>query len=443
MGDAVKKIEKDFAISVSDMRRMVRDFHDEMDRGLRGENSSLKMIPTYVDTPTGEEKGEFIALDLGGTNFRILELALKGGGRTGGSGMMKFVIDRRHMTGDGSELFDFIASCMGKFLKRYKIEAEKELALGFTFSFPVKQDAIDRGRLACWTKGFTATGVVGEDVVRLLTEAFHRRGIYNVRISALLNDTVGTLVARAYGDASCDIGVILGTGTNACYREKIRNIKKRRGFSAGAGHMIINIEWGNFNKFRLSSYDRALDRATENRAFQLLEKTMSGRYLGELVRLVAADLIKSKELFSGKGGSFFRKAESFRTEDISMTLSDDSPSLSKLLKFLKKAGIKNSSIHDRMLIKSICSMVSTRAGRISAAALGAVVTKTDPRLSRRHTVAIDGSVYEKLPGFAKTMRSALAELFGPKAGRIKIALSKDGSGKGAAIVAAVAAAADS
>ena len=93
----------------------------------------------------------------------------------------------------------------------------------------------------------------------------------------------------------------------------------------------------------------------------------------------------------------------------------------------------------RALVKKICSIVALRAGRISAAGLAAIVTKMDPALLRRHTIAIDGSVYEKLPGFAGNIRSALRELFGSRArSRIKIALAKDGSGKGAAIVAAVA-----
>lgn len=436
----LERVEKEFTVSLSDMRGMMRDFHREMERGLRGGKSSLRMIPTYVDTPTGREQGKFIALDLGGTNFRIIEIALRGGS-TGKPMIMKFVIDRRHMTGRGEELFDFIASCMAKFLKKFRAGKEEEFALGFTFSFPVEQEAIDCGRLACWTKGFTAKGVVGEDVVRLLTEAFHRQGIYNVRISALLNDTVGTLVARAYGDRSCDVGVILGTGTNACYREKTGNIKKNGSILSSGAHMIINIEWGNFKKLRLNSYDRALDKGTENRNSQLLEKTVSGKYLGELVRLVVVDLVRSKKIFSGAGASLFCKRWALRTEDVSLILSDDSPSLRFIQGFLNKSGVRGSSLRDRKILKDVCLAVAKRAGRISAAALAAVLTKIDPRLLRRHTVAIDGSVYEKLPGFSGTMRAALVELFGKRAGRIRIALSKDGSGKGAAIVAAVAQAA--
>lgn len=43
---------------------------------------------------------------------------------------------------------------------------------------------------------------------------------------AVLNDTVGTLMACAFKENSCQIGVIVGTGSNACYMEKIENCDK-------------------------------------------------------------------------------------------------------------------------------------------------------------------------------------------------------------------------
>ena len=38
------------------------------------------MLPTFVNKRvTGAERGDFYALDLGGTNFRVLRLTLEGG----------------------------------------------------------------------------------------------------------------------------------------------------------------------------------------------------------------------------------------------------------------------------------------------------------------------------------------------------------------------------
>lgn len=53
----------------------------------------------------------------------------------------------------------------------------------------------------------------------------------DVDVVALLNDTVGTLMACAFKDNTCQIGVILGTGTNACYMEKLSNCPKLKKFN--------------------------------------------------------------------------------------------------------------------------------------------------------------------------------------------------------------------
>jgi hexokinase len=63
----------------------------------------------------------------------------------------------------------------------------KTIPLGFTFSFPVEQSAIDSGKLLKWTKGFNVKNVVGQDVVKLLQDAFDRKRM-NVKCVALVND---------------------------------------------------------------------------------------------------------------------------------------------------------------------------------------------------------------------------------------------------------------
>ena len=47
--------------------------------------------------------------------------------------------------------------------------------LGFTFSFPCKQEGLASARLTAWTKGFSCSGVVNEDVVQLLQQAINER----------------------------------------------------------------------------------------------------------------------------------------------------------------------------------------------------------------------------------------------------------------------------
>lgn len=41
--------------------------------------------------------------------------------------------------------------------------------VGFCFSFAVEQASLDSGKLLVWSKGFTVDGVIGKDVVQLLS----------------------------------------------------------------------------------------------------------------------------------------------------------------------------------------------------------------------------------------------------------------------------------
>jgi len=61
------------------------------------------------------------------------------------------------------------------------------LPLGLTFSFPVEQTALDQGYLLTWTKGFAAKNAIGNDVVKLLQDAFDRKHMH-VKCVALVND---------------------------------------------------------------------------------------------------------------------------------------------------------------------------------------------------------------------------------------------------------------
>lgn len=53
----------------------------------------------------------------------------------------------------------------------------ERLPLGFSFSFEMKQLALDKALMVKWAKGFDCSGVIGEDVVHLLNAAIVRRGV--------------------------------------------------------------------------------------------------------------------------------------------------------------------------------------------------------------------------------------------------------------------------
>lgn len=143
------------------------------------------MIPSFVTgRPTGEEKGKYLALDLGGTNLRVCEFELKGDGDFSVH-QQKYVVAEELKTGDMRNLCDFIADCVDNFTSEYgSSHVSDHLQLGFTFSFAVNQTGINRGTLMHWTKGFNCSNAINKDVVVMLQDSFLRKNIH-VHVAAV------------------------------------------------------------------------------------------------------------------------------------------------------------------------------------------------------------------------------------------------------------------
>ncbi len=245
-----KKIEAilgKFRLSRNSLHKVMELMLEEMFKGLDPEThakADVKMFPTYIrQLPDGTERGDILALDLGGTNFRVLLVNLDSGEIKVKSKV--FLIPQSIMTGTGVQLFDHIAKCVAEFMRAENL-LQKSYPLGFTFSFPCTQNGLASATLVSWTKGFDCEGVVGKDVVHLLQSAIDKRGDIKIKVLALVNDTVGTLMASAYNDQTTKIGLILGTGSNACYVEKLENVKTWTGDRDDPKQVIINMEWGWF-----------------------------------------------------------------------------------------------------------------------------------------------------------------------------------------------------
>ncbi|GFZ13039.1 hexokinase-like 1 [Actinidia rufa] len=295
----VEELEEACSTPVGRLRQVVDAMAVEMHAGLASEGGSkLKMLITFVDrlpnrdgngasssqpapprlrkpSPTpvpnrdGSEKGTYYALDLGGTDFRVLRVQL-GGDRSGilGHDVERQPIPQHLMTSTSEDLFDFIASSLQEFVQNEgvsEVSAVKKRELGFTFSFPVKQTSVSSGILIKWTKGFAIEDMVGRDVSECLQQAMFKKGL-NMRVAALVNDTVGTMALGHYHDEDTVAAVIIGTGTNACYWERADAIIKCQGLLTTSGGMVINTEWGNFWSSHLprTSYDVELDADSPN-----------------------------------------------------------------------------------------------------------------------------------------------------------------------------------
>ncbi|XP_032516623.1 hexokinase type 2 isoform X1 [Danaus plexippus] len=428
-----------FHLSDKQLKEIMSRLHNDLLKGLGKDshaNAIVKCWITYIqDLPNGKERGKFLALDLGGTNFRVLIINL--GDNHFDMQSKIYAIPNHIMTGTGIALFDHIAECLANFMKEHNVYEER-LALGFTFSFPLKQLGLTKGILQRWTKGFSCSGVVGEDVVQGLKDAIARRGDVQIDICAILNDTTGTLMSCAWKNHNCKIGLIVGTGSNACYVEKTENCELFDG-EPGKPELLINTEWGAFGDdgaldFVRTEFDRDVDENSINPGKQIQEKMISGMYMGELVRLVLVKFTRMGLLFGGRGSDLLFQRGKFYTKYVSEIESDKPGDFTSCMEVLEELGLEHASESDMAGVRHVCECVSRRAAHLVSSGLATLLNKmSEPRV----TVGIDGSVYRFHPHFHTLMCDKIATLVRPGL-QFDLMLSEDGSGRGAALVAAVA-----
>ncbi|OCK78651.1 hypothetical protein K432DRAFT_88217 [Lepidopterella palustris CBS 459.81] len=520
LSERAQHVAAEFDFPAEDLRKAVKEFIREMGEGLEKDGTELSQIPTYVTAvPNGTEKGLYMAVDLGGTNFRVCSIQLHGN-TTFSLTQTKVAIPRELMVAKTSkELFSFLAKQIELFLKAHHsdhyfsyirrrktfsqaegFKDEEIFNLGFTFSFPVHQIGINKGLLMRWTKGFDIQDAVGKDVCALLQTEIDELHL-PVRVAALVNDTVGTLMARSYtspGKTGTLLGAIFGTGTNGAYVEKLSKVTKLINkndageFDKSTGEMIVNTEWGSFdNSLRVlpnTPYDAELDEASVNPGIQMFEKRVSGMFLGEILRLALVGLLKdpSVPLFRDENSatndvhSTTQISESsglwrqwgIDTSFLSICAGDSSAGFRMMRQTLdKEYGISATSAEDAEAVKTIAAAIGKRAARLAAVAIAAIVIETgrlDSSVGSKTTVqegiepprgavssegkgevpeeevidiGVDGSLVEFYPEFEEYIREALREV--PEIGvdgerRIRIGIAKDGSGVGAALIALVA-----
>ena len=394
--------------------------------------------------PTGHETGTFLALDMGGTNLRVCEIVLPEEKGEFDIIQSKYRMPEELKTGKAEELWEYIADCLQQFIEYHHEDEELEkIPLGFTFSYPATQDYIDHGVLQRWTKGFDIEGVEGKDVVPPFEEALARRGL-PIKLTALINDTVGTLIASAYTDDAMRIGCIFGTGCNSAYMENCGSIPKLAHYNLPADMpMAINCEYGAFDNEHLvlprTPYDVIIDRDSPRPGQQTYEKMIAGLYLGELFRLALVDLHENKnvKIFEGQDISKLKKAYTLDSSFLSLIEEDPYENLSETHDlFVRVLGIKTNK-PELELCRRLAELIGTRAARLSACGVAAICKKKNYESCH---VGADGSVFNKYPHFKARGAQALREILDWPKGKkdlVDIRAAEDGSGVGAALIAAL------
>ena len=363
-----------------DRQALINTFLSEMEKGLNGEPSSLRMIPTYVGVNGRIPEGAKAAvLDAGGTNFR--------------SGIVTIppaITDKKNQAMPGAKTEvgeDEFYSAFAEELKRVAPLATVK-KFGFCFSYNCDATPDLDAKLNRWTKGIKAPAIVGQYVGK---ELMKRMGGGEI---AILNDTVATLLAAkaTEGDRiySSYLGFILGTGTNTAYVEKNANIRKLSGVDP-KGSMIINSESGSFDKIARSAFDLAMDAKQPDPGHNPFEKMISGGYLGP----VGLEVYKA----AAKAGFFSERA----TNIIGGMGALETMDFDNFCAGFRKEGRENpldvafADANDATVARKFGIPVFERAAVLTAIHLAAFCIKSGEGADPASPIAInaDGSTYYK------------------------------------------------
>lgn len=350
--------------------------------GLRRPDQEIRALPAYLRRPAPNLTGRAVALDVGGTHMRAAEVEFGNGkarllGELAENNLMLQATSREFSS---DEFFDAQAAIVAA------VARERDIAVGYCFSYPATITPEREAVLIEWTKGIRIRDVEGKPVGALLREALRRRG-KEVSAIPVLNDTVASLLAGAAvaPEFARPIGVIVGTGTNMAGFFPVGAIAKLdvpAGWQA-AEMMAVNLESGDFTPREvLTPWDNALDASLrpEQRDRQRFEKAVSGAYLPRLLRLVGGDAVSAKAGFN-----------------------PDDPEVD--------AGTVV-ALRDHPELGEAATLIVDRSADLIAAGLAALLSayRATGHDEARNGILVEGTLFHKTPGYRERVTSRLKEL---------------------------------
>ncbi|KAL1869855.1 hypothetical protein Daus18300_005315 [Diaporthe australafricana] len=304
----------------------------------------------FLPTPISEsllrridktDRGRYLAIDIGGTNLRVGFVELLAGeadetinenSAINGAGVstsapdtprLRRLLEQSWPIGEqlkdqnADNLFDFIGGSIAVVVRQackdWGLSPDTELPMGVTFSFPMEQQSLNEATLMPMGKGFALDCKVDLGAYLIAGYEEHRgQDLPRIRVAAIANDAVASLVSfiyqfRATPDQKAVMSLICGTGTNATIPLKLSTLKESKrpktvsvisGQDGNDVRIAVNTEWSiNGTRMVLASYgvltgwDSQLNNHVEKPGFQPLEYMTSGRYLGELGRIIFVDYL--------------------------------------------------------------------------------------------------------------------------------------------------------
>lgn len=343
-------------------------FLGEMDRGLAGQESSLKMIPTYLTDGREIAAGKpVIAMDIGGTNVRIATISFDAAGNPEIGDYQTYPTPGIQEEISSDDFFRTVARYLRPVLDRSRL-------IGCCFSFATAPKADKDATVIATGKQLKVRGLLGKNVAESLKAALEEEQLGKDKRIIVLNDSVAAMLGgeTVRGDRrfSGNIGFIFGTGTNVCYVEQNRNIGKI-GNADPAGRMIINVESCGYSGFRRGEIDREFDAVLLDYGKDQFEKMVSGKYQGGLT-LTAIKKAAADGLFSKAFGEHAALLQDLSSREIDEFL--NYPYGKNRLAQCCRAEAQGPR-DDRRMLYGLIDALNERSAFLCAVVLGAVIFK--------------------------------------------------------------------
>ncbi|KAK0617405.1 hypothetical protein B0T14DRAFT_434625 [Immersiella caudata] len=436
------------------------------------------MLPSYNhQLPSGDERGEFLALDVGGSTLRVALVELRGQGSKGPASRIiqldSFKIGSEVKKLQGLSFFDWMAERILETTSKGGEQGrrpEDPLLMGMAWSFPIDQTSSKGGKLSGMGKGFLAAeGLVGDDLGGIIEKVCRSKGLY-VELSAIVNDSSATLLSEAYLTPSTRFGLILGTGVNIAAHLPVPAVgqskygERPETWHSKASHVIVNTELGMFGKgvLPLTKWDHLLLESHARPDFQPLEHLVSGYYIGEVCRLALVDAIESTGAFGGVVPPSLTSLYSLDTETLSLIEAHGDPEAARKIFASRHPSSVEPTAVDIAALQSLSSHIARRSASIVAASIFALWelkmeaeeelfrslpaespffldTEAEMKIAQT-TVAYNGSVIEHYPGYLANTQQYINDLVSSngrnKGESIELIAARESSILGAAVALA-------
>ncbi|PQE03774.1 hexokinase family protein [Rutstroemia sp. NJR-2017a BBW] len=322
---SLKEFLEPLDVNVDTVHALARRLYETYKTLARESENQFLATPLSEEVlrPEREGKGRFLAIDMwesGGSNLRAGFIELDGG-KSGVTRLLEksWLINNEHKNDNADDLFAWIGKCIAEVVQdgidQWGSELPETLAMGVTFSFPMIQNTLSEAILMSMGKGFNITKNLnlGQQLLKgYAASTISKPHLPKLEIAAIVNDAVATLISFAYQfrhspHQKAAMGLIVGTGCNATIPLALSKLHPSKRpertlkpydpkYKHNDTKLTINTEWSingtgpPLHELKLvTKWDTILDTECEAPGFMPFEQMTSGRYLGELGRLIILD----------------------------------------------------------------------------------------------------------------------------------------------------------